>query len=43
MLRILWGGGEMIKLSWPKLDTWNLDDLGVETGIEIKMWNCREE
>ena len=26
----------MIKLSWPKLDTWNLDDLGVEKGIKSK-------
>ena len=38
MLRILWGEGEMIKLSWAKLDTWNLDDLGVEKGIKSK---CR--
>ena len=36
MLRILWGEGEMIKLSWAKLDTWNLDDLGVEKGIKSK-------
>ena len=26
----------MIKLSWPKLDTWNLDDLAVEKGIKSK-------
>ena len=31
------GGGEMIKLSWVKLDTWNLDHLGVERGDKIKI------
>ena len=30
-------GGEMIKLSWVKLDTWNLDHLGVERGDKIKI------